>query len=262
MSQWRRRRLTAALTALVTTAAVVGVSAPAQAGLPYPLPNGSAYVFSTPNPPQVNTFATTSDYWSVVGIQSPLNAAYGLNVNTISGTSLASSSLPVASGQQTVSFVAVNSNTGHSPIGTYQAVTNVVSGSGDYEMEYANPLRVLSTSEPFIDQPISMGPGEFITTSDVYLNGGQAYRFDAVFYKQNMPSGDYGAMYLMPSASNAASAEQALWHCSAVFGCSYQNWTAPQSGWYAVVIVMVGRSSTDNPAVDVDPCALIQAIQC
>jgi hypothetical protein len=168
----------------------------------------------------------------------------------------------VVSGQQAVSFVAVNSNSGYSPIGTYQAVTNVVGGSGNYEMEYANPLRVLSTSEPFVAQAISMGPGEFITTSDVYLSGGQKYRIGAAFFQHNVPSGEYGTAYLMASTSKAASAEQALWHCSAIFGCSYQNWTAPQSGWYALVIVMVGRSSTDDPAVDVDACALIPASEC
>ena len=262
MSRWHRRRFTVAVTALITGVATVGVAIPAHAGLPFPLPNGSAYIFSAPNPPQLNTFATTSDYWSVVGIESPAGSRYGLNVNSASGTPLASSSLPVVSGQQTVSFVAVNSNSGYSPIGTYQAVTSVVSGSGNYEMEYANPLRVLSNGEPFVAQPITMGPGEFITTSDVYLSGGQAYRFDTAFYQHNMPSGDYGAAYLMSSTSKAAPTEQALWHCSAVFGCSYQGWTAPQSGWYALVIVMVGRSSTDNPTVEVDACALIPASEC
>lgn len=107
-----------------------------------------------------------------------------------------------------------------------------------------------------------MGPGEFVTTADVYLNAGQEYRFDAGFYLHIVPSGDYGAMYLMPSTSKAASAEQALWHCSAIGGCSYQGWTAPQSGWYAVIIVMVGRASTDEPTVAVDPCNAIPAGEC
>ena len=262
MSRWRNRRLTVTLATLITAAAVVGVAGPAQAGLPFPLPNGSAYVFSTPNPPQVNSFVTTSDYWSVVGIESPVGARYGLNVNNAAGAPLAASSLPAVSGLQTVSFVAVNNNSGYSPIGTYQAVTNVVSGSGNYEMQYANPTQALSTGEPFVAQSMPMGPGEFVTTADVYLVGGQAYRFDANFYGHNVPSGDYGAAYLLPSTSAAASAEQALWKCSAIFGCSYQNWVAPQSGWYALIIVMVGRSSTDNPSVDVDPCAQIPAGDC
>ena len=188
----------------------VGVAAPAHAGLPFPLPNGSAYIFSTPNPPQLNTFATTSDYWSVVGIEAPTDRRYGLNVNTSSGT----------------------------------------------------PLRVLSTSEPFVSQAISMGPGEFIITSDVFLSGGQKYRFDMGFFQRIVPSDDFAAAYLMSSTSKAASAEQALWLCTADSGCSYQGWTAPQSGWYALVIVMVGRSSTDNPTVAVDACSLIPASEC
>jgi hypothetical protein len=262
VSRGHRRRLTAALTTLITAAAAVAVAAPAHAGLAFPLPNGSAYIFSTPNPPQLNTFVTTSDYWSVVGIEAPTGTRYGLNVNTSSGTPLASSSQGALSWQPTVDFVAVNNNSGYSPIGTYQAVTSTVSGSGNYEMEYSNPLRVLSTSEPFVNQPISMGPGEFITTSDVYLTAGQKYRFDMGFFQRTVPSDDFAAAYLMSSTSRAASAEQALWLCTADFGCSYQGWTAPQSGWYALVIVMVGRSSTDNPTVAVDACSLIPASEC
>ena len=257
----RHRRLAVTFAALITATAVVGVAGPAQADLPYPLPNGSAYVFSAPNPSQVNTFVTTADYWSVVGIQSPVGAQYLLAVNDSSGTSLAASSLAPVSGQQTVSFVAVNNNAGYSPVGAYQAVTADLGGSGDYEMQYANPVHALSTSEPFVDQPMPMGPGQFITTADVYLVGGQGYRFDATFYEQNEPSQNYGALYLMPSTSKAASAEQALWTCGAQFGCTHAGWTAPQSGWYALVLVVVGRSSTDEPSVDVDACALVQAGQ-
>jgi hypothetical protein len=255
-----KRRLAVVLATLTTAAAVVGVAGPAQADLPYPLPSGSTYVFPTPNPSQVNTFVTTADYWSVVGIQSPVGAQYLLAVNDSSGTSIGASSLPPVSGQQTVSFVAVNNNAGYSPIGTYQGVTADLGGSGDYEMQYANPTQTLSTTEPFAPQTMSMGPGQFITIADVYLVGGQGYRFDASFFQQNDPPGNYGEMYLMPSTSKAAGAEQALWSCGTVWGCTH-SWTATQSGWYAVVVVAVGRSSVDEPWVSVDACALLQAGQ-
>ena len=255
-----RRRLAITLAALISAVTVVGVAAPAQADLPYPLPDGSAYVFPAPNPSQVNTFVTTSAYWSVVGIQSPVGAQYLLGVNN-SGTTIAASSLPPASGQQTVSFVAVNNNAGYSPIGTYQAVTTEIGGSGDYEMQYANPVHALSTTEPFVPQPMPMGPGQFITTADVHLVGGQGYRFDLDVIRQSEVAGNYGAMYLMPSTSKAASAEQALWSCGSEWGCSHSGWTAAQSGWYGVVVVMTGRTSTDTASVRVDPCALLQAGQ-
>jgi hypothetical protein len=127
-------------------------------------------------------------------------------------------------------------------------------------MQYANPTQTLSTTEPFAPQTMSMGPGQFITIADVYLVGGQGYRFDASFFQQNDPPGNYGEMYLMPSTSKAAGAEQALWSCGTVWGCTH-SWTATQSGWYAVVVVAVGRSSVDEPWVSVDACALLQAGQ-
>jgi hypothetical protein len=199
----------------------------------------------------------------VVGIQSPVGATYGLNVFNSTGAQLGAISVPPVSGQQTVAFIAINNNffNGNSitPIGTFQAETDVLGGSGDYEMQYANPTHVLSTYEPFVDQPMPMGPGQFITIADVYLVAGQGYRFDANFYQHNVPNGDYGAMYLLPNTRGAAANDEAWWSCSATFGCSHLGWTAPQTGWYAVVIVMVGRSSTDEPSVDVDSCATIPA---
>jgi hypothetical protein len=256
----RNRRLAVALAMLTTAVAVAGVAAPAQADLPYPLPSGSAYIFSTPNPPQTNTFVTTSNFWSVVGIESPVGANYGLSVFNSAGAQLGYISRLPVSGQQTVAFIGVNNNLGKTPIGTFQATTDVLSGSGDYEMQYANPTHILSNAQPFVDQPMPMGPGQFITIADVYLSAGQKYRFDANFYQHNVPSGDYGAAYLLPENYGAAANDESWPLCSTtVFGCSLQGWTAPDDGWYGLVVVMVGRSSTDEPSVDVDACALVPA---
>jgi len=205
------------------------------------LTNDIAFTFGPP--PQSNTFINSSGYWSVVGIQ-PFNGA-NYNVDVFDPTGVKRES----SAGTGVDFVAVNANFGHAPVGTWTANVSAISGSQNFSMEYSDDRTILSSNAQ--NQVVNMGlQGGFVTSRDIFLNGGSRYNFTWLFANGS----SWGAGYIMPSSRNWGSPSDSVFSCGPVVAaCGVDSWQAPTSGWYAVIVVDVGRPFGSYPSFDASP---------
>ena len=105
ISRWRAARALAALTGGV----LLALTLPGIASASVALPDGVVVFGGTGND---YTFATTTTYWSVIGVQ-PRTGDVDLVLYPVGGAALNSSTLGVAR----TDFVAINSNSGFRPLG-------------------------------------------------------------------------------------------------------------------------------------------------
>ena len=218
----------------VASAAALGFSGVAWAG--GTLPSGTA-VSSTVA--QGYNYTTSYDYWSVAAVQPSSGANYGLTLLNAGGGSAGSSNV----GANRTNFVAVDSNSGTNPFGTwYPQVVQHTAGSYWVEAQYGAKITTIPTpthhgttgaGDPDIAFSILNG-NQVATVSDIYLTAGQSFWVTTPTAAQEL--------YLLEATPGAA-ATYTQSRGTAAAGQSTQGidnctlYTAKQTGWHALVLV-------------------------
>jgi hypothetical protein len=210
------------------------------------LPDGT--VASAPNAPLDYTFSLGTPYWSVVALHARSSTAdYDLDLKTSRGTLLEGSAFDVAA----TDFVAVDSNSGRQPYGSYLATVTRSAGSGWYDVQLRkgkttttlpNPAwnGVTGPSDPDITFATLLN-SHVASISDIYLSAGTK------FWASSTAAGTH--LYLMESSTDPGSWVQSRIEASilntptVVDNCTL--YSAKVTGWHA--LLMVGdRSPTSN----------------
>lgn len=167
-----RRTLTALVGAAVALA-LVATAGSAQAtdiAKPTKLKNNQEQTHAVPGPSgHMYRYKTTTQYWSVIGIDSPSSIDVDLRLygdkgeDELLGTSFLSAGV--------ADFIAVDSN--HRALDRYFPRVDTVSGSGGYNVQVANGANAL-TATP---QKVDMSGGEIFAVRDTYLEAGKTYQF-------------------------------------------------------------------------------------
>ncbi|MFI0237584.1 hypothetical protein [Streptomyces sp. NPDC016845] len=133
-------------------------------GFRNPLANHQSQTRPTPEPAHNYRFDTTRVFWSVVALRPPTSADYDLRLYD----DQAQNNLLTASllGAGVTDFVAINSN--RRPTGDYYPRVNVVSGTGDYQIEADETEGVFSGSPT-----VTMGADRLAAVWDICLSAGE-----------------------------------------------------------------------------------------
>lgn len=234
--------LCAAATAMVTVLALPGVANAA------PLATETVRFGSTTTapPPATTTwdFSTTSRYWSIVGVYS--DSDYDLDLSA-SGTRLASSTY----GSARTDFIAINSNDGARPLGSYRATVRRFSGTANFAVEQQQGRFVQNLPTPANDgvsgpgDPditiVGIDSGRVIRIVDIFMTAGEAFWLKDTdpdgfaFFLESDPSSPATWVRTRSSAVSSANAR-------VVDGCTI--YTAQFSGWHAIALV---NNSNPNP---------------
>ncbi|MEU7478336.1 hypothetical protein AB0A63_20290 [Lentzea sp. NPDC042327] len=205
-----------------------------------PLANNTAVSRPTPVPHNFS-FNTTTNAWSVVALRSPAGADYDLRVyddkaQTVQkGASLAAG---------VVDFVAINSNSGTTPLGDFYPRVNASSGTGGYSLELAQGSTTLPAASA---QSIAMSSTKVVAVRDTSLTAGVPVTIkvtpgsasqDAELFLVGSVAGQ-SATYVRSRTSVAAGA--AVGGPGAVETITF---TPPATGWYGVVLVNKAGSGT------------------
>ena len=193
------------------------------------------------------TFATNTPFWSIFAVQ-PNGGDVDLTLSS-GGTSLSSSLF----GTGRTDFVAINSNSGFRPFGSYRAATSLFSGPAAHSVQFIQGSVVRSLPVPAGDGV--SGPSDpdiafavlpndrDVTIVDVFLTAGQKFwststtAGNAMFLLESNPGSP--ATFIRNRSQASASSH------SAVDGCTL--WTANFTGWHA--IAMIGDRPPSAPGV-------------
>jgi hypothetical protein len=195
-------------------------------------------VLTRPTPTPHNfSFATNGPFWSVVAVKPGVDFDLDLYDDRPQTTNLAGS----AAGGTNVDFVAVDSN--RRPFGDYYPRVKQFSGSGSYLIQLAPGGGTLDSTTT---QSISMGSGDVVAVRDTLLTAGRT----ATFTVTASGSGDAKLFVLGSKAADPATWVQGrpsalvARNTAGPGGTETATVTAPEDGWYAVVIV--NRSGTGS----------------
>jgi hypothetical protein len=220
--------------ALLAALCAVVVLTPGAAYASTALPNATVVTTSTAGD---YTFSTTSYYWSVVAIATPVN--YDLDLWVSNGR------LPMDSSTQgtgLTDFIAINSNL--RALGAYRAVVGHVSGIGSYSIEQVQGDTVTTLPIPANDGV--SGPSDpdlafavvrsqdVIGISDVYLNAGDSFWVntagtdDGFYFLESNPAVTSTFVRSRAQAATVPGTRTAQ-------GCTL--YTANYTGWHGLVAV-------------------------
>ncbi|WP_042380297.1 hypothetical protein [Streptacidiphilus melanogenes] len=218
----------------LATAFAVGFTGTAWAG--GVLPNGTA-VSSTAA--QGYAYTTSYDYWSVSAVQPSSGANDGLTLLNAGGGFAGGSDV----GQDRTNFVAVDSNSGTEPFGTwYTQIVPHTAGSYWAEAQYGAKITTIPTpthhgttgaGDP--DIAFSVLPGnQVVTVSDLYLTAGESFWASTSTAAQELYllEATPGLSSTYVQGRSAAAAAQST---KVVDNCTL--YTAKQTGWHALVLV-------------------------
>ncbi len=204
-------------------------------------PLGAA-ALNRPTPTPHNfSFTTTTNYWSVVAMRGGA-ADYDLDLfdDRPQATKLDTSSF----GAGIVDFVAVDSN--RRALGDYYPrVRQFNGGTGNYLVQLASGN---TTLPPATTQSISMGSGDIVAVRDTNLGIGQT----ATFTVTATGSGDAELFVMRSQAADPSTwvraRATALGTASAAGpgGTETVTVTAPEAGWYGLVIINRSGSGSYN----------------
>lgn len=237
----RTNRWLAVLAALLLV--VVPVTAAHAGGV---LPNGGLVAASTA---QSFSYTTNVDYWSVVAVQPTATSDYDLFLYDAGGSQLSSSGYPT--GQ--TDFVAVDSNTGTRPYGTYYPhVSQYMPGSYWIQAQYGASIITLpqvthhgtsGAGDPDIAF-ISLSSNNIVSIADVYLTAGQSFwavsptASTELYLLEANPSQSSTFVQGRPTAASQQ-------HTQAIDNCTL--YTAQLSGWHSLVLIANTPPTTTNP---------------
>ncbi|HEV2635125.1 MAG TPA: hypothetical protein VGX23_08260 [Actinocrinis sp.] len=230
MNQKRRRLLTfgAAVTAVLAVPALAWASGPMTSGTVY-----------TGTVAQSYNYTTTTDYWSVVALQPTSTSDYDLSLYNAGGSRLALSQYDAGY----TDFVAVDSNSGTEPYGTYSAaVSQYTAGQFWIQAQYGATQITLPTpthhgTTGFSDPSIAfanLNSNNIVSISDIYLTAGQSFWAvgpndgTSLFLLEATP----GTSSTYVQSRSAAASDQ---HTQNIDNCTL--YTAKQTGWHALVLI-------------------------
>jgi hypothetical protein len=218
----------------LTTAVALAFTGVAWAG--GALPSGTA-VQSTVA--QGYSYTTSYDYWSVAAVQPSSGANDGLTLLNAGGGSAGGSNV----GAGRTNFVAVDSNAGTSPFGTwYPQVVQHSAGSYWVEAQYGAKITSIPTpthhgttgaGDPDIAFSVLNG-NQVATISDVYLTAGESFWVSTPTAAQELylleATPGQASSYVQGRSTAAAGQSTKV-----VDNCTL--YTAKQTGWHALVLV-------------------------
>jgi hypothetical protein len=205
-----------------------------------PLPDNLALNRPTPTPHNYG-FSTTANYWSVVAVRPPVGSTVDYDLDLFDdrpqSTLLASS----ADGGSRVDFVAVDSN--RRALGDYYPRVRQFSGTGNYRVQLAQGGTTLPAAT---SQALTMGSADVVAVRDSFLTAGSSATFtvsssgtgDAELFVLGSKSGD-SSTWVRGRGSALAGANAA-----GPGGLEQVTLTAPEDGWYGVVLVNKSGSGT------------------
>jgi hypothetical protein len=231
----------------VLTAALLasGGAAPATAQCTWPtLISGTVVSLGDGATPQ---FTMGVSYWTAIGVRGPAGDDWDLSVNSSTAAYPACVAGGLASstyGGSTVDFVIGDFNGGGNPHGTYYARSYRYSGAGtSASVEWDDGTEQLVVNGYPVSR--STGPDDVLECWDVYLTGGTTYTLShasigtattRTFLFRNPAVGAYWvgrSSAVMEVGMNTSG-----------------GYTAPSSGWYAVVVTNeTGGTSTYNVGI-------------
>ena len=239
----RLLRRAGVLSAVATAAVLAQMAAntPAQAVVSTPLPAQSPITRLEPTSGSHAYSSTTArPFWSLVAVRPFGTSDLDLSLFNSSDNFLASSNRGINSdGFADVDFVAIDSNAGRRPVGTY--ISRVFKFSGavtwKYTVEFADPGKQLFAGS----NTMSIASGHVADVADLSLAAGQTVTIKV----DSHVIGQYPELFVMGSTSAldaTVPAQQALAHGAAAQPSSNKvpatvTFTAPHAGFYGVVLV-------------------------
>ena len=214
---------------------VVGLPGIAEAGIN--VPNGSLVSASSP---KSYSYSTSADYWSVFAIQPTSTSDFDMTLLDSTNKLLGSSDY----GTGVTDFVAVDSNAGTRPLGTYTAnVTQYLAGGSFWaQAQYGTNIITLPPithqgTTGFSDPDIAyanLNSNNIVSIADIYLTAGQSF--------WAVSPDDATSLYLLeanPSQSTTfvqgRSIAGANQHTQVIDNCTL--YTAQLTGWHALVLI-------------------------
>jgi hypothetical protein len=200
----------------------------------------------TSSGPQAFALSTNVPYWSVVALQPVSTSDDDLKLRSSTGsTTFGTSTL----GTGKTDFVAINTNGGFQPTGSYQALVLPFSGSGGYAIQYVQGHTVINLPTPANDGVSGAGDPDItfavlsndkvVSVADIFLSAGQK------FWATTTTAGN--RLYLLesnPASPSTFFRSRGLAGTavhSVVDGCTL--YTATYGGWHALAVV-ADRSPT------------------
>jgi hypothetical protein len=179
-------------------------------------------------PSHAYSFTTTTGYWSVVAEKPDAGTDTDLAVYTDFGqTALLASS---AYGGTTTDFVAINSNSGAEPLGTYYPRVNQFAGTGGYTIQTAQGANTLSSG---VSSP-SMLATQPVRVWDSYQTAGVP-----VFYRAVPTSGTQDLQLAALPAGNLALARSSTLQGAdpGAGNAATVTYTPGATGWAGIVLL-------------------------
>lgn len=200
------------------------------------------------------TFATTSNFWSVIAVRPSTGADDDLVLWHEAGNYVASRQygpIPYLDPPTPqTDFLAIDSR--FRPLQEYRAEVDRRVGSGYYRIEQAQGDQTLSTEHPDELQVLYMNPYEFVAVRDVFLAPPSVgygswqfeFRFPNLSSDPKRPRRSIGQAYIMSSDPDAPHTwvQPASWAaeaCPTARSYCQLQFHPPRAGWYAVVVVMI-----------------------
>ena len=226
------RRLT--VVTVFAVAALVAGAVPAQASTA--LPANTTVVTGTSDS---YGFGTALPYWSAVAVRPGAGTDFDLRLSDAgTGTLLASSLWGV--GQTDV--IAVNSNAGYRPLGSYLARVSQYSGTGSYAVSFFEKRLVMPVpTDPVGSTSTAWGinHSQTVTATQIYLQPGQGFRVYTgdsvrVFLAGSTPGAPATAVRTRSQLENAYVVAD---HVPAGNGAWCRVFVAPSAGWYSMILI-------------------------
>jgi hypothetical protein len=198
-----------------------------------PLPDNVALNRPTPTPHNYG-FSTTANYWSVVAVRPPVGSTVDYDLDVFDDRPQSSFLAGSTFGSSTVDFVAVDSN--RRALGDYYPRVRQFSGTGNYRVQLAQGGTTLPAAT---SQALTMGSADVVAVRDSFLTAGSSATFsvsssgtgDAELFVMGSKSGD-SSTWVSGRISALAGANAA-----GPGGLEQVTVTAPEDGWYGVVLV-------------------------
>ncbi|SDO58081.1 hypothetical protein [Lentzea jiangxiensis] len=200
---------------------------------------------SRPTPPATShnfSYNTVNNSWSVVALRPPAGADYNLRVYDDKAQTIQKGSSVVAG---VTDFVAVNSNTGKTPLGDFYPKVSVASGTGgNYALELAQGSTLLHVAS---SQSVAMTSSKVVAVRDTMLTAGVP-----VTIKVTPGSASQDAELFIVGSVDGSSSTYVRSRATASAGATAGGpgavetitFTPAVSGWHGVVLINKAGSGT------------------
>lgn len=183
-------------------------------------------------------YTTTTEYWSVVAVdpKSNFNPSLFLFDDKAQNDLLAESKWLNSSTE----FIAVDSNVGGRPLGTYFPYVSNSGGNGEYEIQVAQGSKIAGNGT----QSVKMTNASTVAVRDTYLEAGELYRFTLT------PGGNQmiGSLWLMSSDGGIDPVVPKGDYDNAEVGGPGETvvieHVASRDAWYGLVVLSEGANGT------------------